>query len=52
MMVVPKDIDVWGTLGLQNRLIPDNGFSAMYLSGYDLTLLDYMLFARLNSPGK
>uniref|UniRef100_A0A7M5XHW3 Uncharacterized protein n=2 Tax=Clytia hemisphaerica TaxID=252671 RepID=A0A7M5XHW3_9CNID len=50
MMVVPKDIDVWGTLGLQNRLIPDNGFSALYLSGYDLTLLDYMLFARLNSP--
>lgn len=51
LMVVPKRIDVWGSLGMQNRLIADNSFGALYITGYEMTLLDYMLFTRLNAPG-
>ena len=51
VMVVPKDINVWGTLGMQNRLIDDNSFLALNMKKFEMTLLDYMLFTRLNAPG-
>lgn len=52
IMVVPKTIDVWGTLGMQNRLIPDNSLGALYVSGKEIDLRDYLLFSRLHAPGK